>query len=156
MLSDQFSRQTLLVDANLDQPQVHSLLETHASPGLKDCLSSGSVMTSAIEWTGRMWVMPAGIDATAMSENPEDPRDLFRTLRSLFRITVVDLPAVSSHQRAAMMPLWADGVVWVVKANHSPSDVVADSMDLVGRDKILGVVLNGHKSKLPGWLDRLL
>src|SRR5690606_37876563 len=31
MLSDQFSRQTLLVDANLNRPNVHSLLETHAS-----------------------------------------------------------------------------------------------------------------------------
>ncbi len=156
MLSDQFSRQTLLVDANLNQPQIHSLLDTHASPGLKDCLSSGSVLTSAIEWTGRMWVMPAGTDPTVLSENPEDPRDLFRTLRALFRLTIVDLPAVSAHQSAALMPLWADAVVWVVKADHSPADVVADSMDLVGRDKILGVVLNGHKSKLPGWLDRLL
>jgi non-specific protein-tyrosine kinase len=156
MLSDQFSRQTLLVDANLNRPQVHSMLETHASPGFKDCLSAGSVITSAIEWTGRLWVMPAGTDPTVLSENPEDPRDLFRTLRSLFRLTIVDLPAVSTHQSAALMPLWADAVVWVVKADHSPSDVVADSMDLVGRDRIVGVVLNGHKSKLPAWLDRLL
>jgi Mrp family chromosome partitioning ATPase len=63
---------------------------------------------------------------------------------------------VSTHQAAALMPRWADAVVWVVKADHSPADVVADSMDLVGRDKIIGVVLNGHKTKLPGWLDRLL
>jgi non-specific protein-tyrosine kinase len=156
MLSDQFSRQTLLVDANLNHPQVHSMLETHASPGLKDCLSAGSVITSAIEWTGRLWVMPAGADPTVLSENPEDPRELFRTLRALFRLTIVDMPAVSAHQSAALMPRWADAVVWVVKADHSPADVVADSMDLVGRDKILGVVLNGHRSKLPAWLDRLL
>ena len=156
MLSDQFSRQTLLVDANLNKPQVHSLLETHTSPGLKDCLSIGNVITSAIEWTGRLWVMPAGTDPTVLSENPEDPRELFRLLRSLFRITIVDLPAMSSHESATLMPYWADAVVWVVKADHSPSDVVADSMDLVGRDRIVGVVLNAHKSKLPGWLDRLL
>lgn len=156
MLSDQFSRQTLLVDANLNQPQVHSLLETHSSPGVKDCLSSGSVITSAIEWTGRLWVMPAGTDPTVLSLSPEDPRDLFRTLRALFRLTIVDLPAVSAHQSAALMPLWADAVVWVVKADHSPIDVVSDSMDLIGRDKILGVVLNGHKTRLPRWLDRLL
>lgn len=156
MLSDQFSRQTLLVDGNFNHPQVHSMLDTHTSPGFKDCLSSGSVLTSAIEWTGRLWVMPAGTDPTVLSENPEDPREIFRTLRSLFRLTIVDLPAVSTHQAAALMPRWADAVVWVVKADHSPADVVADSMDLVGRDKIIGVVLNGHKTKLPGWLDRLL
>ena len=156
MLADQFSRQTLLVDANLNHPQIDSMLETHASPGLKDCLSAGSVITSAIEWTGRLWVMPAGADPTVLSENPEDPRELFRTLRALFRLTIVDLPAVSAHQSAALMPMWADAIIWVVKADHSPADVVADSMDLAGRDKILGVVLNGHRSKLPAWLDRLL
>ena len=156
MLSDQFGRQILLVDGNVSHPQVHSMLETHTSPGFKDCLSSGSVITSAIGWTGRLWVMPAGADPAVLSENPADPRELFRTLRALFRITIVDLPAVSTHEAAALMPRWADAVVWVVKAEHSPADVVADSMDLVGRDKILGVVLNGHKSKLPAWLDRLL
>jgi non-specific protein-tyrosine kinase len=154
MLSDQFSRQTLLVDGNLVRPQVHSLLETHESPGLRECLDIGSLITSAIEWTGRMWVLPAG---TAMlADNPEDPRNIFKTLRALFRLTIVDLPAVSARQSAGLMPYWADAVVWVVKANHSPADVVADSMDLVGRDKILGVVLNEHKTRLPGWLDRLL
>ncbi len=155
MLSDQFSRQTLLVDANLVRPQVHSLLETHESPGLRECLDAGSIITSAIEWTGHMWVMPAGT-SSMLDENPEDPRSIFKTLRALFRLTIVDLPAVSARQTASMMPFWADAVVWVVKADHSPADVVADSMDLVGREKILGVVLNEHKTKLPGWLDRLL
>lgn len=156
MLSDQFRRQTLLVDANLNRPGVHSLLETHSSPGLKDCLSSGSVITSAIEWTGRMWVMPAGTDPIVLADSPEDPQAIFRTLRSLFRVTVVDLPAMSAHESTGFMPIWADAIVWVVKAGYSPADVVADSMDLVGRERILGVVLNGHRSKLPGWLDRLL
>jgi hypothetical protein len=29
-------------------------------------------------------------------------------------------------------------------------------MDLVGRDKVIGVVLNGQKSRVPSWLERLL
>jgi Mrp family chromosome partitioning ATPase len=156
LLADEYSRQTILVDANLQKPQLHSLLDTEASPGLKDCLSAHSLITSAIRWTGRVWVMPAGIGATVLPDGPENPSELFRTLRSLFRVTIVDMTAVNSRHSASLMPLWADGIVWVVKADSSPADLVMDAMELVGKDNILGVVLNGHRSRLPRWLDRLL
>jgi Mrp family chromosome partitioning ATPase len=156
LLADEYNRQTILVDANLQKPELHALLETEASPGLKDCLSARSLITSAIRWTGRFWVMPAGLGATVLPDGPENPRELFRTLRSLFRVTIVDLPAVNGRFSASLLPLWADGVVWVVKADSSPTDLVCDAMELVGKENILGVVLNGHRSRLPGWLDRLL
>ena len=156
LMADEFNRQTILVDANLQKPQIHALVDTDASPGLKDCLNAHQLITSAVRWTGRMWVMPAGAGGTVLTDGPENPRDLFQTLRSLFRVTIVDLPAVNSRYSASLTPMWADGVVWVVKADSSPADIVTDAMELVGEDNILGIVLNGHRSRLPGWLDRLL
>ena len=154
LMADEFNRQTVLVDANLQKPQIHALLDTDASPGLKDCLNAHQLMTSAIRWTGRMWVMSAGEGGTVLTDGPENPRDLSETLRALFRVTIVDLPAVNSRYSASLMPLWADGVVWVVKADSSPADIVSDAMELVGADNILGIVLNRHRSRLPGWLDQ--
>ncbi len=156
LMADEFNRQTILVDANLQKPQLHALFDTDPSPGLKDCLNAHSLIMSAVRWTGRLWVMPAGVGGTVLPDGPENPRDLFQTLRSLFRVTIVDLPAVNSRYSASLMPLWADGVVWVVKADSSPADIVSDAMELIGEDNILGIVLNGHRSRLPGWLDRLL
>lgn len=156
MLGERFHRKTLLVDANLNRPDVHSLLETKASPGFKDCLNQGSVLTGTITWSGRVWVMPAGATPVVLSGAHHEPPDVMRQLRSLFSVTIVDLPAMTEPQSASLAPHWADHVVWVVKADHCPAHVVDSSMNLVGRDKVLGVVLNGHRTSLPGWLDRLL
>lgn len=158
LLADEFNRQTLLVDANLNQPQIHRLLETHESPGLKDCLDSGALMLTAIEWTGRMWVMPAGAspDGGEPTDSLDSPVNIFKTLRSLFKLTIVDMPAMFSSHSNPVLPHWADAIVFVVKANSTPSDAVGHSMDLAGRERIVGVVLNGHKSRVPSWLGRLL
>ena len=156
LLADEFNRQTLLVDANLNQPQIHTLLDTHESPGLKDCLSSGGLIMTAIEWTGRLWVLPAGTDPSIMADGPESPREIFKTLRSLFPLTIVDLPAVYTRHSSPILPHWADAAVWVVRADSTPAGSVTQSMDLVGRDKVIGVVLNGQKSRVPSWLERLL
>ena len=55
-----------------------------------------------------------------------------------------------------MLSLLANSVLWVARADAAPVDMVADAMDMVGRDRILGVVLNGEHSSLPGWLRRMV
>lgn len=157
MLADEFPRQMLLIDAHLRSPGVHGALDVADSPGTKDCLEHGAVVSGAIRWSGRHWVMPAGngpIDPTALTWEGE--RGLLRTLRALFRVTIVDMPAVMAHaQEASLLARWADGVVWVAAAAEAPADAVSSAVEVVGREKLLGVVLNKRRAALPGWLERL-
>jgi Mrp family chromosome partitioning ATPase len=86
----------------------------------------------------------------------DNQRTLLRTLRSLFRVTIIDLPAIADGPQSVVLSLLANSVLWVARADAAPVDLVADGMDMVGRDRILGVVLNGEHSSIPGWLRRMV
>jgi Mrp family chromosome partitioning ATPase len=158
LLAQDFFGETVLVDGDLERPQIHELLGLDLSPGLKDCLNGGGLLTSAVHTLDSgLRVMPAGaVRLQPTSAGLEAPRTLLRTLRNLFRITILDLPAVLTGPQPALLSLYADAVVWVVKADESPLDAVADAMDVVGRERILGVVVNGQRPRLPRWLERLV
>jgi Mrp family chromosome partitioning ATPase len=49
----------------------------------------------------------------------------------------------------------ADGAILVVRAGVTPSATVAKAIEQIDESKLRGVVLNGSKSAIPGWLRRL-
>ena len=44
----------------------------------------------------------------------------------------------------------------VVHAGATPREIVQRGVDVIGRDKIVGLALNRQKSYVPGWLSRML
>lgn len=157
MLSEDFGRQTLLVDGDLQKGVLNSLLGVEPSYGVKECLNSTQLLTESIRWSGSCWLMQAGTaQLQPDSLSLDNQRTLLRTLRSLFRVTIIDLPAIADGPQGVVLSLLANSVLWVARADAAPVDMVADAMDMVGRDRILGVVLNGEHSSLPGWLRRMV
>jgi Mrp family chromosome partitioning ATPase len=157
MLSEDFGRQTLLVDGDLQNGVLNSLLRVDSSFGVKECLNSSQLLTESIRWSGSCWLMQAGsaqLQPDALSL--DNQRTLLRTLRSLFRVTIIDLPAIADGPQSVVLSLLANSVLWVARADAAPVELVADGMDMVGRDRILGVVLNGEHSSIPGWLRRMV
>jgi succinoglycan biosynthesis transport protein ExoP len=157
MLSEDFGRQTLLIDGDLQNGMLAALMNVETAPGVKECLNSNQLLTESIRWTGSCWLMQAGTaQLQPDSLSLDNQRNLLRTLRSLFRVTVIDLPAIADGPQSVVLSLLANSVLWVARADAAPVDMVADAMDMVGRDRILGVVLNGEHSSLPGWLRRMV
>jgi Mrp family chromosome partitioning ATPase len=157
MLSEDFGRQTLLVDGDLQNGVLNSLLQVEPSYGVKECLNSSQLLTESIRWSGSCWLMQAGSSQLQPdSLSLDNQRTLLRTLRSLFRVTIIDLPAIADGPQSVVLSLLANSVLWVARADAAPVDLVAEGMDMVGRDRILGVVLNGEHSSIPAWLRRMV
>jgi hypothetical protein len=47
-------------------------------------------------------------------------------------------------------------VMIVVHSGATPRDVVQRAIDILGRDRVVGVALNRHTSNIPPWLSKLL
>ena len=60
MLSEDFGRQTLLIDGDLQNGMLAALMNVETAPGVKECLNSNQLLTESIRWTGSCWLMQAG------------------------------------------------------------------------------------------------
>jgi Mrp family chromosome partitioning ATPase len=100
-----------------------------------------------------LYLLPAGRQPVRAERTAHSPRvgDLINIAKAWTDIVVVDLPNINSGNILPMRE-YLDGIVVVVRAGVTPKDVVNAALDRVGRERILGVVLNGQESPLPGWL----
>ncbi len=63
------------------------------------------------------------------------------------------MPAVASDN-ALPLTRHVDGLLVVARAGVTPRDVVAQALDALGRDKVIGVTLNRVQSFGPAWLRK--
>ena len=99
-------------------------------------------------------VIPAGITPTNPAKLARSPRvaQLLASARATFDVVIVDLPAVSSEN---ILPLagHADSLLVVTRSGVTPRDVVAQAVETLGKDRVIGVTLNGFESSCPAWLQ---
>ena len=69
-------------------------------------------------------------------------------------IAIIDLPSVAGGNVLPIME-HLDGLIVVVRAGVTPRSAVNEAMEWLGRDRVLGVILNGQESAIPAWLQRL-
>ena len=62
------------------------------------------------------------------------------------RIVLLDSPPIHAASETAVLAQHVDGVVLVVRYGASRREYVKALADVIGRDKILGVVFNAYKA----------
>jgi Mrp family chromosome partitioning ATPase len=72
-------------------------------------------------------------------------RRLVEEAREVFDWVIIDTPPIGLLSDAALLSSMADGVVLVVKAESTSYDLVNRAVELIGRDRLMGVVLNRAK-----------
>lgn len=144
----QLGERTLLVDADLRQPSQHQLFMLENKAGLSTVLS-GRARDEAIiritDLTG-LYVLPAG-------PVPPNPLELINRLnfdeflaqmRASFDVIIIDTPALSSAEDAAMIAVRTGAALAVARSSHTRltafSDMVQGLMS-AGVD-VVGSVLN--------------
>jgi len=102
-------------------------------------------------------IIPAGRRPTNPAKLARSPRvaQLIIAARHSFDVVIVDLPSVSSDN-ALPLARHLDGLIMVTQSGNTPSDVVANAVDVLGRDKVVGMVMNRTKSSVWPWLQRIL
>jgi capsular exopolysaccharide synthesis family protein len=144
-LSESYKKKVLLIDADLRRPAVQKIFRLDDGPGLSDGLiakadrkmpvhrisSLLSVMTA-----GRPTADPiAGLTSDRMRRVLDEARDTFEWI-------IIDTPPVALLPDANLLGAMVDGAILVIQANGPSYQLVQRAVDAIGRDKIVGTVLN--------------
>ena len=138
-----------LIDLDLRRPSVAATLGLNPPLGLDSWLTGEHPVASVLyglEGIDRLSLVPTVAPMVAASEAlaGSKTRDLIETVRSgeSRRVLVVDLPpALLSDHVLTVAPL-LDGFVLVVTEGQTLRDDVERVFELLGRDRIIGTVLN--------------
>lgn len=159
LLAQGIKEHSLVVDCDLRNPSMHNLFGLKNDTGLVDYLANRYELPEVIVKTGadKLSLLPAG-------PIPENPAELLGSARMLHlarelvgryedRIVILDSPPLQAAAETAILAKHVDGVVVVVRWGGSRREHVRELVELVGREKIIGVVFNSRKvSKIESFL----
>jgi protein-tyrosine kinase len=144
-LSESYGRRVLLIDADLRRPSVHHVFGVdNVRTGLSEGLRSESAELALVQLSPRLSVLPAGKpEADPMAGlTSERMRVLLDEAARTFDWVLLDAPPVGIMPDANLLAALTQGVVFVVAAGVTPFQIVNRALDEIGRDSIVGVVLN--------------
>jgi len=136
----------VLVDADLRRPGVHTMLGLRANKGLVDIIAGRASLDDCLWRFGadELYVLPAGTPPDDLSAVLYDPRmaDLMAALKQRFDFVVVDTPPVLPLADVPTLSRDLDGAILVVRANHTPKELVNAAIDALYGVTVHGLVLN--------------
>jgi capsular exopolysaccharide synthesis family protein len=144
-LSESFERRVLLIDADLRRPALHEIFQVPNVSGLSDGLKQRNVRrVPIIQVSDRLSVLPAGHPDPNPMGGLTSPQmaQILAEGRERFDWTIVDTPPIGLLSDAKLLSSVADAAVFVVQAGKTPYTEVVSAIEAIGRDHILGVVLN--------------
>jgi capsular exopolysaccharide synthesis family protein len=149
--SESYGRQVLLIDGDLRRPTTHDVLEVPNIMGLSVGLTRETDQKlSLIQVSPRLSVLTAGQpDADPMSRlASERMRRVLAEAAAQFDWVIIDTPPVGTVPDANLLATMADVVVLVVQAGRTPVRLVQRTAEAVGRERVIGVVLNRAEDRV--------
>jgi protein-tyrosine kinase len=143
-LSESYRRRVLLIDADLRRPSVHEVFGIQNATGLSDGLRSDSIDLSLVQLSPYLTVLPAGrVDSNPMAGlTSERMKVLLEESAKEFDWVLLDAPPVGIMPDANLVARLAQGVIYVLAAGSTPHSLVEHAINEIGRESIVGVVLN--------------
>jgi Mrp family chromosome partitioning ATPase len=81
--------------------------------------------------------------------------EFIETARQAFDVVIVDMPAIQTGY-AVPIARQMDTNLLVVQSGVTPRDVVSSAIESIGRERVMGVVLNKSRVLMPRWLHRIM
>lgn len=155
VLAESYRYQVLLVDADLRRPSIANVVDLADGTGLSEALRAATPQKLAlVKLTPRLTLLPAGGPTMNSIEALISPRmrQILDEAMATFDWVILDAPPVGPTADARLLSQLTGGTLFVIRAGKSQHPEVAQAIDVVGRDQILGVVLNDVES-MPGSKD---
>lgn len=136
----------VLVDADLRRPGVARMLGLRAQRGLADVVA-GRVQLDDCLWrfgSDELYVLPAGVPPEDLAATLYDPRlgDVMAALKQRFDFVLADTPPVLQLADVPTLCRDLDGAILVVRANHTPRELVGAAIGALYGVTVHGLVLN--------------
>jgi len=147
-IAQNINEHVLLMDCDIRQSGIHRLLGLGDVKGLSEYLKGEIDAQHVFRKTEmeKLTVLPGG-------RPPHNPAELLSSQkmsallvevkeRYADRYIIIDSPPPQLTAETSAIARQVDGVILVVKYGSTPKDMVADLVEIIGREKILGCVLN--------------
>lgn len=142
----------LLVDGDLRKGSLHSRFKIQADIGLSDTLSQDLDWHTAVKATtaANLFLIPRGTITHHSGEmflGPVMGKFLQETIKEYDYVLIDTAPVMAADDVTSLAPR-VDGVIFVVRAEHSSARVVRASLDMLYQRKarILGLVFNSVRA----------
>jgi capsular exopolysaccharide synthesis family protein len=150
--SESYHRRILLIDADLRRPSLHQVFDIDGAVGLSEGLTAAEDQPLALHHVSpHLTVLPGGRPTTSPMDalTSERMQRLVGEAREVFDWVIIDTPPVGLIADANLLAGMADGALLVVKAEATPYPIVRRAVDTLGRDRVLGIVLNQTLADTP-------
>ena len=142
-LSHSFGRRVLLIDADLRRPTIHELFGVANTSGLSDALQADRPLPVLQVRPRRAVVVAGPAQSDPMKTLTSDRmRQVLVEARESFDWVVVDTPPVSLLPDAHLLGPIVDFTVLVVASDRTSYDLAQHAADVIGQDRLAGIVLN--------------
>lgn len=146
-LSERGKRNVLVLEADLHHSPLVNNLGLRPGIGLAECLESGCDPLSAIQRLDPLnwYLLPAGASSTNPTELLQGPLlpTLLNKVANHFDWVIIDSPPVIPLSEVLSLKNHSDGSLLVVRASCTSQDAVEEATTLLGKQHIVGIVLNG-------------
>jgi len=144
-LSESYRRKVLLIDADLRRPSLTATFQLQRSKGLSERLrgeSNGPL--GVLEMSDSLALLPGGKpDSDPMAGLTSGRmRQIIQQASAAYDWVIIDTPPLTLQPDAGLLGAMAEAVLLVVCVGIAPAASVEAAVEAVGREKVVGVVLN--------------
>jgi capsular exopolysaccharide synthesis family protein len=143
--SESYGRRVLLIDADLRRPSVHEVLGIPNTRGLSDVLAADRIELPTVDVSPLLAVLPSGHpDQSPLAGlSSERMRMLLEEVASRYDWVILDTPPLGLLSDATLLTRLTQAAVFVIRAGSTPHDVIDRAISDLGREYVIGTVLNG-------------
>jgi len=147
-IAQNIDQHVLLMDCDMRCPSIHKNFGFNIVPGLSEYLSKGTPLSSMLLKTkiNKLSVLPGGKPpqnpAELMSSNQMSK--LLKEVPSRYsdRYIIIDSPPPHLTSETSVIARQVDGIILVVKSGSTHRKMVEDLLEMMGKEKVIGVVVN--------------
>lgn len=150
VLAESYRAHVLLIDADLRRPSISNVMDLGDGAGLSDGLRSATEQKLAlVSVTPRLTLLPAGRPVPNSIEALTSPRmqQILDEAVTRFDWVILDAPPIGPTADAHLLAQMVGGAIFVIHAGRTQYADVQNAIKSIGRDAIIGVVLNGVEAK---------
>ena len=143
-LSESYERRVLLIDADLRRPTVHEVLRTGNVVGLIDALRSQRTELPVERISPRLSVLTAGRQQSdpMAALTSERMKSIVEDARRTYEWVILDAAPAAILPDAPLLSRLVAATLLVIGAGSSPHTMVERAIAEIGRERIIGTVVN--------------
>ena len=156
-IAQSIQEHVLLIDCDIRRPRIHTQFGFGDVPGLSEHLSRGTPISSLLLKTivDKLSILPGGKPPFNPSElmSSQQMSKLLQEVKYRYsdRFIVIDSPPPKLTAETSALSRQVDGILLVIEYGRTSREMVSDLINIIGKEKIIGVVFNKLDMQFAGY-----